>query len=371
VCERDTRAKDRLLALLVHELRSPLTAVRNGVSILRLQEGADPITAQALDQLDRQSQQLTRLLEELLDLSQLLDGKLRVRKEGVDLAEAVRQVEAAVRPAFAAQQVRLEMALPPGPFALEADPARLQQMVRALLLRALKYTQPGGCVRLEAAREPAGAVVRVRDNGFGIAVDVVTHFFDLSAGEGHRPGSAGVGMLLARGLAELHGGVVEVSSAGPGQGTELVVRLPSLPALHPVAGPASAAPARETARPRRVLCVDDDADIAESLAHLLRDMGHDVQVAHSGPEALAAASGYRPDVVLLDLGLPGMDGYELARRLRRQPGLGGARLVAVSGYGQEEDRRRSREAGMDDHLLKPVKAADLARALAAATGESA
>jgi CheY-like chemotaxis protein len=367
--ERDSRTKDRLLALLVHELRNPLTAVRNGVTILRLQPGAGPAAARTLDQLDRQSQQLVRLLEELLDLSQLLQGRLALAKEAVDLAQAVGQAEVALRPVFAAQDVRFGVALPAGPLIVEADPARLQQVLRALLLRAAKSTPAGGSVRLAVEREPAGVAVRVRDTGFGITPDVLAHFFELGEDEaegGHRPGAAGIGLLLARGLAALHGGSVEVASAGQGQGSELVARLPLS-----AAGPTPAArpdAVGRAGREVRVLCVDDDPDIAEALAQLLRDLGHEVRVAHGGAEALALAEGYRPEVVLLDIGLPDMDGYEVARRLRRQPGLEATRLVAVSGYGREEDRRQSRAAGIEHHLVKPVKAADLERVLAPGGG---
>jgi CheY-like chemotaxis protein len=357
------RRPDRLLALLVHELRNPLTAVRNSVSILRLQGCAGPIAARALDQLDRQSQQLNRLLEELMDLSQLLQGRLALHKERVYLPAIIAQVEAALRPLFTAQDVHLEIASVPADWTLAADPARLGQIVRALLLRALKYTPAGGQVWLMVQREEETVTVRIRDNGFGIAPEVLAHFFELGdeAPAEHLPGTAGTSLHLARGLAHLHGGTIEVASAGPGQGSELTLRLPL--------AEAGAAPAKEdhlSPLPRavRVLCVDDDPDIADSLAQLLRDKGHEAWSAHSGPEALKLAGKHRPEVVLLDLELPGMDGYELAGRLRQQPGLEGVCLVAVSGYGSEEEQQRTKAAGMIAHLVKPIKAAELEHVLA-------
>jgi CheY-like chemotaxis protein len=362
---RESRRQDRLLALLVHELRNPLTAVRNSVSILRLPGSGGAVAERALEQLDRQTQQLSRLLEEVMDLSQLLQGRLAICKELVRLPAVIAQVEAALRPVFAAQNVRLEIAPVPQDISLVADLSRFPQMLRALLLRALKYTPAGGFVRLDVEREDKTLLVRVKDNGFGILPEVLSEFFNVSddAPVEHMPGTAGTGLLLARGLAQLHGGTITVSSAGSGQGSELTLQLPlsgSAPA--PTEAESNPPPPR---RAVRVLCVDDEPDIADSLAQLLHEMGHEVRVAHSGPEALALVGNYRPEVVLLDLNLPGMDGYELAGRLRQQPGLEGVRLVAVSGYGAEDVRQRARAAGIEAHLLKPARANDLERVLIA------
>jgi CheY-like chemotaxis protein len=363
------RPQDRLLALLAHELRNPLTAIRNVVTILQLQASADPTTVRAVAQLDRQSSHLIRLLDQLQDLSQWLRGRLALHKEIMEVGRAVGLVESTVRPAFAAQNVRLEMSLPPGPLNVEADPARLQQIVAGLLLHSLRHTPSGGCVHLFVQTEPGMLVLQTQDNGFGIAPEVLPNFFDLSAPDdslgGHRPGAAGIGLLFARALAELHGGTLGATSAGPSQGTTLTVRLPQQAALVPPGDDVQRTPPGPArGRPARVLYVDDDPDIAESLAQLLRDMGHETRVAHGGPEALALARDFRPEVVLLDLGLPGMDGFEVARRLREQPGQERLPLIAVSGYGHEEDQRRSREAGIEHHLVKPVRAADLVRVLA-------
>jgi two-component system CheB/CheR fusion protein len=368
LAERDSRAKDRLLAVLVHDLRNPLTPIRNAVAILRRQAAGDPAVQLALDQLDRQSQQLTRILEELLDLSQLGQGRLALHQETVDLRQAVGQVTAALQPALASRKVRLNVSLPAESATVEGDPARLKQVLGSMLLFALKHTPADGCVALAVTRQGEAVTVRVRDGGPGVRPEDLAHFFDLGAPgpfAGRGPGNAGIGLLLAHGLVGLHGGSMEVASAGPGHGTELVVRLPAAAAAPPATAPPGEpgpAPA-DTGRRRRILYVEDDLEIAESMEHLLQEMGYETRVAHSGPEALTLAESYRPQAVLLDIDLPGMDGYELARQLRARPGLEGVVLAAVSGYGQEEDRRRSRAAGIDHHLVKPVRSADVERAL--------
>jgi signal transduction histidine kinase len=364
--ERERRGRDRLLALLLHELRNPLTPIRNAILILRRKLPDDPLAERALEQMDRQSHHLTRLLDEVQDLAFLLQGKLTVCKQAVDVAAAVSQAVAAVRPVLERQQLRLEVSLPPEPLAVQAEPARLVQVVTLVVQAAARHTPAGGSVRLTAGREGTSLVLAVRDTGFGIASDALAHYFDLDTEEtallSGRGGRAGLGLLLARGLAELHGGKLDVSSAGSGQGTEVVVRLPL--SAEGVAIPAPADPAAVAApRAARVLCVDDDPEIAESLAQLLRDLGHEVRAAHSGPEALALLCEYRPEAVLLDITLPGMDGCELARKLRQRPGLEGVLLVAVSGHGDEAQRQRAREAGINEYLVKPVKAAEVERLL--------
>jgi CheY-like chemotaxis protein len=364
--ERDSRAKDRLLALLVHELRNPLTPIRNAVVILGQKAAADPLLKQTLDHVDRQSLLLARLLEDALDLAHLTRDKVKLHKERVDLTLIIRQSTAALRSHFQARQLTLEIALPAGPVFLEADPARLQRILAGLLGHALKYTTSGGTVRLTAVPEGEGLCLRVVGGGAALSAEELAHFFDLGADEspgGGGPERPGIGLLLAHGLVELHGGTLEARSAGPER--ELLVRLPGAAGPEaPASVPASVRP-RADGRALRILYVEDDPDIAESMSQMLEEMGHQTRVVHSGPEALAAAEAFRPEAVLLDIDLPGMNGLELARRLRAQPGLGGVVLAAVSGYGHDEDRKRSREAGIDYYLVKPVRAADVEQVLKA------
>jgi CheY-like chemotaxis protein/nitrogen-specific signal transduction histidine kinase len=365
--ERDSRAKDRLLALLAHELRNTLAPIRNAISILGRRPPPDAAAGHALAQLDRQSEHMARLLEEALDLFQLLQGKLELQPARVDLSDALAEAEAALRPLLNTQGVRLRVTPIAETVVVTADPGRLQQILALLLRRAVKQSPAGGEVEVEAASEGSAALVCVRDDGPGIAPEVLAHFFDPGAPDDasrpRAPGAAGIGLLLARGLAERLGGTLEAHSSGLGQGTCLAVRLP-LRLASAAAPPVRACSAGPAAAAVRALCVDDDPEVAESLAQLLRDLGCEAIVAHSGPQALGLAQSHRPALVLLDLSLPGMDGYELARRLRQQPGLEPAVLVAVSGYGDDEERRRSRAAGIDQHLVKPLRAADLEAILA-------
>jgi PAS domain S-box-containing protein len=362
------RRKDEFLAMLSHELRTPLAPIRNGLHVLRLTGGPGP-AATALEMMDRQMQHLTRLVDDLLDVARLTRGKIRLDRRPVDLAEVVTRAVEAARPLVEARQHELTVSLPAGPLPLEADPLRLAQVLTNLLHNAAKFTPEGGRLTLSAVVAGAEVVVRVRDNGVGIPAAVLPHVFELFA-QADQPldrseGGLGVGLTLARSLVEMHGGSVAAHSDGPGRGSEFVVRLPLREGPGPGAGPAGEE--RGTAPgARRVLVVDDNRDAAESLAMLLRATGHEVRTAHAGPAALEAARAHRPEVVLLDIGLPGLDGYEVARRLRAEPGFKGALLVALTGYGQDEDRRRSQAAGFDLHLVKPVDLATLQDALSRA-----
>ncbi len=362
------RRKDEFLAMLGHELRNPLAPLRNAVHLLQ-QPGVDrPLLDRTGQIMGRQVQQLGRLVDDLLDLSRIARGKMQLRQERVDLGQIARRAADASRPLVESRRHELTVALPAAPVFLTADPTRLEQVLTNLLNNAARYTPEGGRVWLTATTEGREAVVRVRDTGIGIPPEMLSRIFGLFA-QVERPqeraaGGLGIGLSLVKSLTEMHGGSVEAHSDGPGQGSEFVVRLP-LPtekAPEVAAAPPEAPAAAE--RAVRILLVDDNLDASESLAMLLRLWGHEVAVAHDGPAALRAAEARPPQVALLDIGLPGMDGYELARRLRSRPGPGRAVLVALTGWGQEEDRRRSREAGFDHHLVKPVDLSDLRELLA-------
>jgi signal transduction histidine kinase/integral membrane sensor domain MASE1/ActR/RegA family two-component response regulator len=367
------RRKDEFLAMLAHELRNPLAPVRNALHVLRSPAADADAAARARGVLERQVQHLTRLVDDLLDVSRVMRGRIELHKEPLDLGAAVARAVETVQPLMDARGHELTVELPAEPVPLEADLVRLAQVFANLLHNAAKYTEPGGDIRLSAAREDAGVVVRVRDNGVGIAADLLPHVFELfvqadrSIARSH--GGLGIGLTVVRRLVEMHGGSVTAHSDGPDRGSEFVVRLPvsaaTLPPPGKSGGPGGPAPAR------RVLVVDDNADAADSLAQLLRLAGHEVRVAYDGPAALEAARTYRPDAVLLDIGLPGMSGYEVAKLLRTQPGPRPTLLVAVTGYGRQEDRRRSREAGFDVHLTKPVDPHELERVLTTRRGPAA
>jgi signal transduction histidine kinase/CheY-like chemotaxis protein len=361
------RRKDEFLAMLSHELRNPLAPVLNTLAVLRARGGAAPSDTQAHEVLERQVRHMARLVDDLLDVSRVTRGKITLQKERVDLRGLVGRAAETTRPLIEARRHQLTVALPDGPVLLEADPTRLEQVLANLLNNAAKYTEPGGAIRLAVERARGDAVVRVRDTGIGMPPEVLARAFDLfvqgDRGLARSEGGLGIGLTLVRSLVEMHGGTVTAHSDGPGQGSEFVARLPALPNG---AGPTS--PPREQAGPagqsRRVLVVDDNRDSADSLALLLRLAGHAVQVAYDGRAALEAARAAPPEAVLLDIGLPGMDGYAVARRLREELGAQRVLLVAISGYGQEDDRVRSREAGFDHHLVKPVDP-DAVRALLA------
>jgi PAS domain S-box-containing protein len=364
------RHKNEFLALLGHELRNPLAPIRNALQVMRL-GGTDRPEAGAWvqDMLERQVGHLVRLVDDLLDVSRISQGKLNLQKERVELATVVAQAVETCGPLLVARRHTLDVALGREPVRLEADPTRLAQVVANLLTNAAKYTPEGGHITLTTERDGGEVVLRVRDNGIGIRPDMLPRVFDLFTQAErtlhHSQGGLGIGLTLVKSLVEMHGGTVSAHSAGPGRGSEFVVRLPWAP------GPEAALPAGETPgvapspAARRVLVVDDNVDAAESLATLLRLQGHEVLTVHEGGAVIEAARSFRPEVVLLDIGLPGgLTGYDLAPRLRELPGLGGALLVALTGYGQEEDKRRAGEAGFDAHLTKPAEPDVLAALLA-------
>lgn len=357
------RRKDEFLALLAHELRNPLAPVRNAVTIMRMKNSDDPELAWCRDVIERQANQLTRLVDDLLDVSRITRGKIKLRIEPLDLATVLEAAVETSRPLIDAHKHELLVTLPKDRVRIEGDLTRLTQVIANLLNNAAKYQNEGGRIELTAFCERGEAVISVKDQGVGIAPEMLAQVFDLfSQGErapDRAQGGLGIGLSLVKNLVEMHGGTVSGVSGGLGKGSEFVVRLPCV-ATEPDALtdlPAASAMTR-AAHPLRVLVVDDSTDAAESLAKLLRLAGHEVLVAHDGPAALQIAEAERPAVMLLDIGLPGMDGYEVCRRIRQQ-GRSDARIIAVTGYGQERDRERSRDAGFDSHAVKPVDPSEL------------
>ena len=360
------RRKDEFLALLAHELRNPLAPVVNAVNIMRLKETGDADLQWCREVIERQAGQLTRLVDDLLDVSRITLGKIKLRLERVDLAKVIAGALELSRPLMEAHRHQLTAVLPETPVVLQGDLARLTQVVANLLTNAAKYQNDGGRVDLVVEQQGLEAVITVRDLGIGIPPHMLTEVFELfSQGErtlDRAQGGLGIGLSLVKTVVEMHGGSVSAQSEGVDRGSEFVIRLPCL-VLEPGTGCPATAPARRAIPPRRILIVDDSRDAAESLAMLLSLSGHHVLVSHHGEEALHLAASERPEVVLLDIGLPGIDGYEVCRRLR-QSGLDGALIIAMTGYGQERDRQRSKDAGFDTHTVKPVELDHLMELLA-------
>jgi CheY-like chemotaxis protein/nitrogen-specific signal transduction histidine kinase len=352
------RHKDEFLAMLAHELRNPLAPIRNAAQVLRLVGPSDTHQQWAREVIERQTQHLTRLVDDLLDVSRITQGKVKLACEPLDLSVIIHRAVEASRPLIDSRHHQLTVVTPPEPVRLEGDLTRLVQVVGNLLNNAAKYTDEGGHIRIEAAGEGAEAVIRVRDNGMGVPADLLPHVFDLftqaDRSLDRSQGGLGIGLTLVRQLVELHGGRVEARSAGFGQGSEFTVRLPAV-AFVASTGAAAAESSQPAARALKILVVEDNVDSAEMMSFLLRLGGHEVRTAHDGQEALEAARVFVPQAVLCDIGLPGMNGYEVAERLREQPAFQETPLIALTGYGEEEARRRSKEAGFDYHLVKPVE----------------
>ncbi len=360
------RRKDEFLAVLAHELRNPLAPIRNALHILRL--GGSKASAEDVhEMLERQVNHLIRLVDDLLEVSRITRGKIELRKEPVELAAVLRSAVETSRPLIEASRHQLTLALPSEPLAPEADPVRLSQVIANLLNNAAKYTDEGGQIRLAAWQEREEVVVSVRDSGLGIPVELLPHVFDMFAQvdctRRRAQGGLGIGLTLARRLVEMHQGRIEARSDGPGRGSEFVVRLPlTLPSRGSLQGEGGARATGLSAL--RILVVDDNRDAADSLALVLRLLGAEAQVVYDGPSALQTMTRLQPAVMFVDIGMPGMDGHEVARRVRQKPEWREVVLVALTGWGQEEDRRRSRAAGFDHHLTKPVDPQELQRLLA-------
>jgi PAS domain S-box-containing protein len=369
------RRKDEFLAMLAHELRNPLAPILNGMEILeRLGPGNQELANKYRTIIARQARHMRRLLDDLLDVSRVSQGKIQLHTERLDLNALLQQAVEATRPTVIEKRHTLSLTLAPQSLVLEADPTRIVQVFANLINNAAKYTDAGGHIAVTSTAEDGEAVVSVRDSGVGMTPELLTRAFDLFIQDtrslDRAQGGLGIGLTLVRTLVKMHGGSVRAFSEGPGRGSELVVRLPLAPQAERFpADPAPRARDREGV-PLRVLIVDDNVDAAAALGKLMEFLGHEVALAHDGPAALAAATAAPPDLILLDIGLPGMDGYEVAARLRAA-GHTRAALVAVTGYGREDDVRRSRDAGFQHHLVKPVDLAQLRRITADLRGQGA
>jgi PAS domain S-box-containing protein len=355
------RRKDEFLATLAHELRNPLAPIRTGLHVLKVSRDA-AVVVDTRKMMDRQLSHMVRLIDDLLDVSRITSDKLTLRKEWVLLRAVAETAVEASRPGIEASGHALKLALPEEPVWLAADPTRLAQVVSNLLTNAAKYTPEGGCVELAAVQKGGEVILRVTDTGLGIPPGMLDEVFEMftqvNRSLDRSQGGLGIGLALVKRLVELHGGTITAESPGLGEGSTFTVRLPLVEAYAGEMKPRATSEAASAECPlsgRRVLVVDDNVDGAESLAKVLQICGHETRTAHTGPEALDAARPFNPEVVFLDIGLPGMNGYEVAKRMRGEPSLSGAVLVALTGWGSEDNKRQSREAGFDFHLTKPVE----------------
>ena len=359
------RRKDEFLAILAHELRNPLAPIRNSLHVLRLTAGREPAIDRVSEMMERQVDHMVRLVDDLMEVARITRGKMELRKEPVEVAVILDSAVEASRPLIEAAGHKLVVSIPPEPLTVEGDPIRLSQVFANLLNNAATYTNQGGKIRLTVERDGKSVVISVRDSGAGIPAEMLPVVFEpfrqLESPTGRVPGGLGIGLTLVKSLIEMHGGSVEAHSGGIDRGSEFRVRLPLAPGVQPTGDGAptetrsvGAGGRRAVLHARRVLVVDDNRDAAESLAMLLELLGADARVVYSGAEALDLLETYRPAVVLLDIGMPDMDGFEVAQRIRQRPEFDNITLIALTGWGQEEDRRHSREAGFDHHLVKPA-----------------
>ena len=360
---RADQRKDEFLAMLGHELRNPLSAIATALHLASARPDDARVNARVRDVLARQTAHMTRMIDDLLDVSRITRGKIQLRRAPLDLATTIERAVDTARPAINARHQHLTVSVEGAPLTVDGDPTRLEQVLVNLLNNAAKYTPDGGQISVSAGREGPSVVVRVRDNGVGIPAEALSQIFDLfaqvEASLARAQGGLGIGLTLVRTLMVMHGGTVTAWSEGPGRGSEFVVRLPYAgdgvrPSAPSAQTPGSVRPPPPEGLPLRVLVVDDNEDIADLMFVALGAAGYEVTLARDGEGALEAAASVRPDAVVLDLGLPGLDGFEVARRLRADPTQEGVLIIALSGYGQASDRQRSEEAGVDQHLVKPV-----------------
>lgn len=363
--EEADRRKDEFLAVLAHELRNPLAPILAGLELFRSQDVHNPLLVRARDAMDRQVRHLVRLVDDLLDISRITSGKIELRACRVKLQSAISQAEHMTRSLIEDREHRLDIDIPDQPIWLMADPVRLAQIIANLLTNAARYTPRRGLIRVQCAVEGDQAVVRVIDNGRGIAPELLDKVFDMFVQAGHGNDGLGLGLSLVQRLVELHHGRVAAHSEGEGKGSEFTFWLPAAPESHENAddNQDGAADARAADQPLCVVLIDDEADIRETVCALLELWGHRVEVASSGHQGVDLVLRVRPDVALVDIGLPDIDGYGVAERVHAVLGQRRPRLVAMSGYGQEKDRARARDAGFDDHITKPATADVLRKVL--------
>ena len=364
-----SRAKDEFLATLAHELRNPLAPIRNALRIIESQGALPSESYRALEVINRQMHQMTRLIEDLLDVSRITRNKVELRRERVEMARVIQAAVETSGPLLAEAGHELTITAPPEPIYLQADLTRLAQAISNLLNNSAKYTEPGGQVWLTAERQGSDAVVTVRDTGIGIPAEMLPRIFDMFAQVDRSParvqGGLGIGLTLVKRLVEMHGGSIRAASDGLGLGSRFEIRLPIVPEPEAEALPTDRSEERTAVTSAlRVLVVDDNKDSAITLSMFLRIMGNETRSAFDGDEALRVASQFRPQVMVLDIGLPKLSGYEVARRIRQEPWGREMILIAVTGWGQEEDKQHSKEAGFDHHLVKPVDPAGLTELLA-------
>jgi signal transduction histidine kinase len=362
------RRKDEFLAMLAHELRNPLAPIRTAVQLLRLKELAEPQRASAREIIERQVEHLVSLIDDLLDVSRITRGVIALQRQPVLLAAIVARAVETARPAIDARQHVLTIEMPDELVSVDGDKTRLVQVLANILHNAAKFTAPGGQIHLRCGREGSAAVIAVRDSGAGIPAEALPTIFDLftqsASGPSHTHGGLGIGLALVRRLTEMHGGTVTAHSDGVGRGTTITVSLPALVTHEPARVAERVETPVPSGPPQRILVADDNHDAATALSLQLRLAGHDVRTVYDGLEALSVGDAFRPDVVLLDLGMPKLNGYEVAQHIRARPWGEGIRLIALTGWGQPQDRARSAAAGFDVHLVKPVAEADLFQALA-------
>ncbi|MGB7415239.1 MAG: PAS domain-containing protein, partial [Thermosynechococcaceae cyanobacterium] len=361
------RRKDEFLATLAHELRNPLAPIRNGLEIMKVAEPNSETVERVQAMMERQLTQMVRLVDDLLDMSRISRGKIDLRRERVELSSIIEQAIETSRPLIDLAQHELTVTQPPQPIYLDADSVRIAQVISNLLTNASKYSEPGGQIWLTVEQQESEVIVSVKDTGIGLAPDMLPHVFDLftqvDGGAVRSQGGLGIGLTLVKQLVEMHNGSVSADSPGLGQGSEFIIRLPILANLLTSQSPQNAMSEPTNGQTCRILIVDDNEDAAWSLELLFESTGDETRRAADGLAGFEAAAEFRPDIVLLDIGLPKLNGYEVARKIREQPWGKKMVLVALTGWGQEEDRRRSSEAGFDAHMVKPIEHAALLQLL--------
>ena len=362
--ERTAQRVQEFIGMLAHELRNPLAPIRNAVELMRRLPPDDAAHSTLRETMDRQSAHLSRIVDDMLDIARITRGKLSIERRPVELAEVVSRALEVAQPSIDAAHHKLDVEIPPGSVVVQGDLSRLTQAVANLLTNAARFTAPGGRISLRVGKQGEQITLSVRDNGRGIANEDLGKIFGMFV-QGKEPlnrvgGGLGIGLALARAIVELHGGTVDARSEGEGKGSEFTVRLPAAASrAQPRDTSPSTQPLARKTLVKRVLVVDDNVDAADTLGMLMRSLGHEARVVYDGMQALQEAVEFRPDVVLLDIGLPGINGYEVARRLRSTKAGQSAKIIAITGWGQDTDRARAREAGFDVHLVKPVDEAAL------------